>query len=100
MNGIFVAFELIGRNPKLLLPTLAFDTRPLGTTSPGLEGSNAERLPSAIGCQRQRDMSEQDLRGVGVGGLTAPESSALAIIAVGERRRIVNDQIVPTCFAA
>ena len=50
MDGVFVAFELIGRDSELLLPPLALDAGALGATSPGLEGSNAERLTSAIGC--------------------------------------------------
>src|SRR5687767_3321457 len=99
MDGIFVAIELSGRNSELLLPPLALDPGGLSAAGPGLEGSNAERLTSAIGCHGERDMREQDLRRVGVGGLNASQSFSLTIIAIGEGCRIVNDQIVASRFA-
>src|SRR6266545_1211244 len=100
MDGVFEAIELSRRNSELLLPALALDAGWLRATGPGLEGSNAERLTSAIRCQCERNMGEQDLRRVGVGGLNAPESFSLAIKAVRERRRIMNDQVVASRLAA
>jgi len=100
MDGIFAAIELLGRHSDLPLPPLVLNAGWLGAPGPRLEGSNAERLASAIGCQCERNVSEQDLSRRGLGALSAPETSSLAIEAVRERRRIVHDQVVAASFAA
>src|SRR4029079_12834370 len=77
MDGIFAAIELIACHSDLPLPPLVLDAGWLGAPGPGLQGSNAERLASAIGCKCERNVSEEDLSRGGLGALSAPETFSL-----------------------